>query len=121
MANGKIEKNKHYPISEKGTYQLSRVILSSYTTGSGNYVDVFFPISIDPAYSVSVAYDVELTGSGTATCFIDSESKTTDLSGAVTVPGRSVAGLNLEFSFSSTKTANKIAVLYIPRITITVS
>lgn len=121
MANGKIEKNKHYPISEKGTYQFDRALLSGYTTASGNYVDVFFPISIDPAFSMSVAYDIELTNYGVAACFIESESKTTDLSGAVTVLSRNAAGLNLEFAFSSTKSANKIAVLYIPRITITVS
>ena len=123
-ANGNLKDSGHkhsdYALNSNiglisGTNNIGGVICAGYTTGSGNYVAFFIPISTNGKTVTSVTVD------DSSAVFLP--TKRVDFSSAptVTIQGTVKNGIRAEIQYPTTQTSNTCATLYLVNVTIVCS
>lgn len=116
-----LSNKEPYDISKPGVYTLTAIICAGYTTASGNYVDFYLPIRIDPSLQLSATYVKNSAARGNTTVFTPTTriSATDSMADNIAIPGRTDYGLTFEIGFLSTQTAGLPVTVFVNTITIT--
>lgn len=109
-----------YDIEEPGTYELYSIICTGYTTTSGNYVDFFLPIRINPELTLSATYTQSGGNKGNTSVYTPTTVliAATSMNTNISIENRSDFGLTFEIGFATTQEKQKPISIFINTLTI---
>lgn len=115
-----------YDIYDEGIYAYNNPILAAYTTGSGNYIDFFLPIKVNPILTIAATYEQSYRHEGdlgdthTTAYLLDGKiDATVAMNANITILKKTESGITFEIGFTNTQTPAKPATICVARLVIT--